>query len=128
VFYVFKVKLPGMNLKAFLAVLEYLYTDQVSKDYQGSKVAAMAVANFFCLPRLVALYEKMIVDDMEKDMCNISNVVGMCPAGDLLIFGWENGISCTGKDSFFVPNPFGRAWLCIVWVLSPCLCAYDRTS
>ena len=79
-FCVFKVKLPGMNLKAFVAVLEYLYTDEVSKSYQGSKVAAMAVANFFCLPRLVALYEKLIVEDVEKDMFNVNNVVGMCPA------------------------------------------------
>jgi hypothetical protein len=65
-----------MNLKAFLAVLEYLYTDEISKTYQGSKVAAMAVANFFCLPRLVALYEKVIVDEIETDMVNIKNVVG----------------------------------------------------
>ncbi|CAB3994898.1 rho-related BTB domain-containing 2-like [Paramuricea clavata] len=69
------VKLPGMNLKAFLAVLEYLYTDEISKTYQGSKIAAMAVANFFCLPRLVALYEKVIVDEIETDMFNVKNVV-----------------------------------------------------
>ena len=64
-----------MNLKAFLAVLEYLYTDEVSQNYQGSKVAAMAVANFFCLPRLVALYEKSIVEEIEADE-NFQSVVG----------------------------------------------------
>ena len=36
----------------------------------------MAVANFFCLPRLVALYEKVIVDEIETDMFNVKNVVG----------------------------------------------------
>ena len=65
-----------MNLNAFLAVLEYLYTDEVSKNYEGSKVSAMAVANFFCLPRLVALYEKLIVEEMESNMFNVKNVVG----------------------------------------------------
>ena len=65
-----------MNLKAFLAVLEYLYTDEVSKNYEDSKVSAMAVANFFCLPRLVALYEKLIVEEMESNMFNVKNVVG----------------------------------------------------
>lgn len=67
-----------MNVKAFLAVLEYLYTDEVSKNYQDSKVAAMAVANFFCLPRLVALYEKLIVEEIETDKFNVKNVVGRC--------------------------------------------------
>ena len=65
-----------MNLKAFLAVLEYLYTDEVSKSYEDNKVSAMAVANFFCLPRLVALYEKLIVEEMESNMSNVKSVVG----------------------------------------------------
>lgn len=69
-----------MNLKAFLAVLEYLYTDKISKSYDGSKVAVMAIANFFCLPRLVALYEKSIIEEMQEVMqevkFDVNKVVG----------------------------------------------------
>ena len=74
--FLLQVKLPDMNVTAFLCVLEYLYTDEVSKSYDGSKVAAMAVANFFCLPRLVALYEKLIVEELEIDLSNSKNVMG----------------------------------------------------
>ena len=67
-----------MNLKAFLAVLEYIYTDEVNQSYQGSKVAVLAVANFFCLPRLVALCEKLIVKELQSEILNLNNVVGKC--------------------------------------------------
>ncbi len=86
-----------MNLKAFLAVLEYLYTDEVSKNYQGSKVAAMAVANFFCLPRLVALYERLIVEEMETDMFNVKNVVGECPSLLISFCGSERLLNRSGS-------------------------------
>lgn len=77
------VKLTDMNLESFLAVLEYLYTDEVSKDYQGSKVAVMALANFFCLPRLVALYEKLIVEEIELDALNVRNIVEYLLAAEM---------------------------------------------
>lgn len=64
-----------MNCDCFLAVLEYLYTDEVSKAYCGNKVAAMAVANFFCLPRLVALYERLIVEEISLGL-DLSVVIG----------------------------------------------------
>lgn len=77
------VKLADMNLECFLAVLEYMYTDEVSKEYQGSKVAVMAVANFFCLPRLVALYEKLIVEEIGLDMSNVRNVIEYLLAAEM---------------------------------------------
>ena len=67
-----------MNVDCFMAVLEYLYTDEVSRDYQGNKVAVMALANFFCLPRLVALYERLIIEEIKLDVSNVRNVVGKC--------------------------------------------------
>ena len=47
------------NLESFLAVLEYLYTGDCK--YYGDLHGTLQLANFLCLPRLVALCEEEIV-------------------------------------------------------------------
>ena len=56
------------NYEAFLRVLEYLYTGQCPCLTLDDTLAVMALANFFCLPRLVALCEQIIVKELQVAM------------------------------------------------------------
>ena len=53
------------NFDAFLKVLEYLYTGQCPCLTVDDTLAVMALANFFCLPRLVSLCEQLIVKELQ---------------------------------------------------------------
>ena len=56
------------NFDAFLKVLEYLYTGQCPCLTVDDTLAVMALANFFCLPRLVSLCEQLIVKELQVAM------------------------------------------------------------
>ena len=56
------------NYDAFLIVLEYLYTGQCPCLNLDETIVVMALANFFCLPRLVALCEQIIVKELQVAM------------------------------------------------------------
>ncbi|XP_057307945.1 rho-related BTB domain-containing protein 1-like isoform X1 [Hydractinia symbiolongicarpus] len=54
------VDFQNTNLESFLAMLEYLYTGEC--HHYGDLHGTLQLANFLCLPRLVALCEKEIVN------------------------------------------------------------------
>ena len=63
-------------MESFLAILEYLYTDHAPIE-EGDSEEIMALADRFCLPRLVSLCELYItkkVDVIIRD--KVSNGVG----------------------------------------------------
>ncbi|XP_057307946.1 rho-related BTB domain-containing protein 2-like isoform X2 [Hydractinia symbiolongicarpus] len=55
-----EVDFQNTNLESFLAMLEYLYTGEC--HHYGDLHGTLQLANFLCLPRLVALCEKEIVN------------------------------------------------------------------
>lgn len=70
------------NFEAFLSVLEYLYTGQCLSLSVDDIVSVLALANFFCLPRLVALCEQHIVKELQvaiatNEMAVAEDIVGM---------------------------------------------------
>lgn len=64
----FQVEFKDTNYDAFLRVLEYLYTGQCPCLNLDETIVVMALANFFCLPRLVALCEQIIVKELQVSM------------------------------------------------------------
>ena len=56
------------NFDAFSKVLEYLYTGQCPCLTLDDTLGVMALANFFCLSRLVALCEQVIVKELQVAM------------------------------------------------------------
>lgn len=62
------VEFKDTNFDAFLKVLEFLYTGQCPCLALDDTLAVMALANFFCLPRLVALCEQVIVKELNVSM------------------------------------------------------------
>lgn len=76
------------NFDAFLKVLEYLYTGQCPCLTADDIIDVMALANFFCLPILVALCEQLIVKELQvamatDEMAVAEDVIGMCENSDL---------------------------------------------
>ena len=70
------------NFDAFLKVLEYLYTGQCPVLTVDDIIGVLALANFFCLPRLVALCEQLIVKELQvamaaDEMAVTEDVIGM---------------------------------------------------
>ena len=64
-----------------MKVLDYLYTGQYLSQTIDDALEIMALANFFCLPRLVTLCEKHIVKELEvamatNEMAVAENIVG----------------------------------------------------
>lgn len=64
------VELKDTNFDAFLKVLEFLYTGECPCLALDDTLAVMALANFFCLPRLVALCEQVIVKELQVSMAS----------------------------------------------------------
>lgn len=54
----FQVYLPNINKMSMQAVLDYLYTKQLSPNLDLDPLELIALANRFCLPHLVALAGK----------------------------------------------------------------------
>ena len=70
------------NFDAFLKVLEYLYTGQCPVLTVDDIIGVLALANFFCLPRLVSLCEQLIVKELQvamaaDEMAVTEDVIGM---------------------------------------------------
>ena len=66
--YPYQVELKDTNYGCFLAVLEYLYTGQWPSQSLDNLSGLLALANFFCLPRLLALCEQHIVKEIQIAM------------------------------------------------------------
>ena len=62
------MELKDTNYDAFLRVLEYLYTGQCPCLSLDETIVVLALANFFCLPRLVALCEQIVVKELQVAM------------------------------------------------------------
>ncbi|XP_005360208.1 rho-related BTB domain-containing protein 1 [Microtus ochrogaster] len=61
-----EVHLPSINKTSMQAVLEYLYTKQLSPNLDLDPLELIALANRFCLPHLVALVEQHAVQELTK--------------------------------------------------------------
>lgn len=61
-----EVHLPSINKMSMQAVLEYLYTKQLSPNLDLDPLELIALANRFCLPHLVALVEQHAVQELTK--------------------------------------------------------------
>lgn len=60
-----EISIQYASLESFLALLEYLYTDHAPIE-EGDSVEIMALADRFCLPRLVTLCELYITKKVDK--------------------------------------------------------------
>uniref|UniRef100_A0A8C5KW59 BTB domain-containing protein n=1 Tax=Jaculus jaculus TaxID=51337 RepID=A0A8C5KW59_JACJA len=60
------VHLPDINKVSMRAVLDYLYTKQLSPTLDLDPLELIALANRFCLPHLVALAEQHAVQELTK--------------------------------------------------------------
>ncbi|NWI99144.1 RHBT1 protein, partial [Crypturellus undulatus] len=61
-----EVVLPNINTTSMQAVLDYLYTKQLSSSQDLDTLELIALANRFCLPHLVALAEQHAVQELTK--------------------------------------------------------------
>lgn len=61
-----EVHLPNINKMSMQAVLEYLYTKQLSPNLDLDPLELIALANRFCLTHLVALVEQHAVQELTK--------------------------------------------------------------
>ncbi|XP_036024344.1 rho-related BTB domain-containing protein 1 isoform X2 [Onychomys torridus] len=61
-----EVHLPSINKMSMQAMLEYLYTKQLSPTLDLDPLELIALANRFCLPHLVALVEQHAVQELTK--------------------------------------------------------------
>ncbi|XP_059137288.1 rho-related BTB domain-containing protein 1 [Peromyscus eremicus] len=61
-----EVHLPNIDKMSMQAVLEYLYTKQLSPTLDLDPLELIALANRFCLPHLVALVEQHAVQELTK--------------------------------------------------------------
>lgn len=61
-----EVVLPNINKPSMQAVLDYLYTKQLSSSQELDTLELIALANRFCLPHLVALAEQHAVQELTK--------------------------------------------------------------
>lgn len=61
-----EVHLPSINKMSMQAVLDYLYTKQLSPNLDLDPLELIALANRFCLPHLVALAEQHAVQELTK--------------------------------------------------------------
>lgn len=61
-----EVRLPNINKMSMQAVLEYLYSKQLSPALDLDPLELIALANRFCLPHLVALVEQHAVQELTK--------------------------------------------------------------
>ncbi|XP_071948488.1 rho-related BTB domain-containing protein 1-like isoform X2 [Antedon mediterranea] len=63
-----EVAIEGFGKKTFNALLEYIYTDKCSLLGYQEAMNVVELANFLCLPRLVAIMEDMLVTVLSKMM------------------------------------------------------------
>ena len=61
---VLQIHFPGISKECFLALREFLYTDDLVPEGHIDCLGIIAVGNQFCLPRLVKLVESSVVEDL----------------------------------------------------------------
>ncbi|XP_067408658.1 rho-related BTB domain-containing protein 1 isoform X1 [Emydura macquarii macquarii] len=71
-----EVVLPNINKTSMQAVLDYLYTKQLSSSQELDMLELIALANRFCLPHLVALAEQHAVQELTKASGNGAGIDG----------------------------------------------------
>ncbi|XP_051042815.1 rho-related BTB domain-containing protein 1 isoform X1 [Phodopus roborovskii] len=71
-----EVHLPNINKMSMQAVLEYLYTKQLSPNLDLDPLELIALANRFCLPHLVALVEQHAVQELTKAAVSGASIDG----------------------------------------------------
>ncbi|XP_006889093.1 PREDICTED: rho-related BTB domain-containing protein 1 [Elephantulus edwardii] len=76
-----EVYLPSINKMSMQAVLDYLYTKQLSPNLDLDPLELIALANRLCLPHLVALAEQHAVQELTK-----AAVSGMSIDGEVLSY------------------------------------------
>ncbi|XP_044276327.1 rho-related BTB domain-containing protein 1 [Varanus komodoensis] len=76
-----EVVLPNINKASMQAVLDYLYTKQLSPSQELDTLELIALANRFCLPHLVALAELQSVQELNKTAMS-----GISIDGDVLCY------------------------------------------
>ncbi|XP_074088426.1 rho-related BTB domain-containing protein 1 isoform X4 [Macrotis lagotis] len=76
-----EVALPSINKLSMQAVLDYLYTKQLSSCLDLDTLELIALANRFCLPHLVALAEQHAVQELTK-----AAVSGIAIDGEVLSY------------------------------------------
>ncbi|NXS92663.1 RHBT1 protein, partial [Jacana jacana] len=79
--FLFQVVLPNINKTSMQAVLDYLYTKQLSSNQELDTLELIALANRFCLPHLVALAEQHAVQELTK-----ASMSGIAIDGDVLSY------------------------------------------
>ena len=67
-YFLVQVEFKDTSCDSFLKVLEYLYTGQCPSLCVDDIIDVMALANFFCLTRLVALCEQLIIKELQVAM------------------------------------------------------------
>ena len=77
-------------MESFLGVLEYIYTGNCSAVHMCDAFGILKLANFLCLPRLVAICEQFIIKDTEASVeCNgeavMDNIFGLYSLASLFI-------------------------------------------
>lgn len=63
-----EVSMKTFKKATFELFLEYLYTDQCHMESNSDALAVLELANFLCLPHLVALCEKSVVHELQSSM------------------------------------------------------------
>ncbi|NXX38507.1 RHBT1 protein, partial [Tricholaema leucomelas] len=76
-----EVVLPNINKTSMQAVLDYLYTKQLSSSQELDTLELIALANRFCLPHLVALAEQHAVQELTK-----ASMSGVAIDGEVLAY------------------------------------------
>ncbi|TRZ18946.1 hypothetical protein HGM15179_008166 [Zosterops borbonicus] len=75
------VVLPNINKTSMQAVLDYLYTKQLSSSQELDTLELIALANRFCLPHLIALAEQHAVQELTK-----ASMSGVAIDGEVLSY------------------------------------------
>ncbi|XP_033757206.1 rho-related BTB domain-containing protein 1-like [Pecten maximus] len=60
------IPLPDVTTEVFSVLQEYLYTDKIRSLESVDQLALIAVANRFCLPRLISLVEEYVVMELSR--------------------------------------------------------------
>ena len=60
-----QIDIPGVSLEAFLAFLEYLYTDHAPIE-EGDSIGILELSNRYVMPRLMTMCELYISKEVER--------------------------------------------------------------
>ena len=76
-----------MSLDAFLAFLEYLYTDHAPIE-EGDSVGILELSKLYVTPRLMALCELYISKEVERETADSIAQAEVSVIGELVITQW----------------------------------------